>query len=189
MKAQQTFEQLLVTHCAPTLAGLKMASLFSFEYGEEKQLTDIFRFWKEQMVEKGLTLEILRKSRRKALIYVYWTDRLERLLMEEQVQHILRECGYEKQDKSYALEVLKERMRESGCFPHEIGLFLGYPLPDVVGFIENQGKNCCLCGYWKVYCNEYQARQTFEQYTRCRRLYQRLFLDGTPILQLIGAVS
>lgn len=189
MKARQTFEQLLVTHCAPTLAGLKMASLFSFEYGEEQQLTDVCCFWKAQMEEKGLTLEILRKSQRKALVYVYWTEQLERLLMEEQVRHILRKCGYEKLDKSHALGILKERMRESECFPHEIGLFLGYPLPDVIGFIENQGKNCCLCGYWKVYCNEYQARQTFEQYTRCRRLYQRLFREGTPILQLIGAAS
>ncbi len=39
------------------------------------------------------------------------------------------------------LDVLIERFHCSGEFPHEIGLFLGYPLHDVIGFIFNRGKN------------------------------------------------
>lgn len=187
MRAQQTFEQLLVTHCAPTLAGLKMASLFSFEYGKEEQLLEVLSFWKTQMREKGLSLEILRKTDRKALIYVFWEQRLASLLLEEQVCQILAGCGYEQMSPICVLETLKSRIKGCDCFPHEIGLFLGYPLADVIGFIENQGKNCCMCGYWKVYCDEYQARQTFEQYTRCRRLYQKMFREGVPVVQLIGA--
>ncbi len=39
-------------------------------------------------------------------------------------------------------------------FPHEIGLFLGYPPEDVCGYIRNKGK-CQKCtGHWQVYGDE-----------------------------------
>lgn len=30
------------------------------------------------------------------------------------------------------------------------GLFLGYPLEDVKGFIENNGRNCKSCGVFRI---------------------------------------
>ena len=59
---------------------------------------------------------------------------------------------------------LQTRLREQGGFPHEIGLFLGYPLGDVAGFIRNRGKNCKCSGCWKVYCNELEAQKRFARY-------------------------
>lgn len=38
-------------------------------------------------------------------------------------------------------------------FPHEMGLLLGYPIEDVVGFMEHSGKEYLYSGYWKVYEN------------------------------------
>ena len=38
-------------------------------------------------------------------------------------------------------------MEEKGAFPHEIGLLLGYPVEDVLGFIRHQGKNYLYTGY------------------------------------------
>ena len=35
-------------------------------------------------------------------------------------------------------------------FPHEIGVFLGYPVEDVEGYMQNDGKNFLLVGYWKM---------------------------------------
>ena len=43
-------------------------------------------------------------------------------------------------------------------FPHEIGVFLGYPLDDVIGFIEH--KPYYLVGDWKVYQNVNEAKET-----------------------------
>ena len=40
---------------------------------------------------------------------------------------------------------------EAADFPHEIGVFLGYPLEDVVGFIRHRGKCFTCCGCWKSY--------------------------------------
>ena len=41
-------------------------------------------------------------------------------------------------------------------FPHEIGIFLGYPLADVAGFIRNKGRNCKCIGTWKVYGDAFE---------------------------------
>ena len=49
-------------------------------------------------------------------------------------------------------------------FPHEVGLFLGYPVWDVKGFIEHKGQQYKLCGYWKVYDDVPGALCKFEEY-------------------------
>lgn len=53
-------------------------------------------------------------------------------------------------------------------FPHEIGVFLGYPMEDVIGFIENNDKNCLCTGYWKVYSNPERAKNLFRYYDEAR---------------------
>ena len=62
--------------------------------------------------------------------------------------------GYTDTSVDGAIEWLRMRLASGDGFPHEIGLFLGYPVEDVLGFIENAGQNCKCCGCWKVYCNE-----------------------------------
>lgn len=76
---------------------------------------------------------------------------------------------------------LKERLWEYNGFPHEIGVFLGYPLEDVVGFIQNEGRECKCCGLWKVYCNEAETKKLFEKMQKCTRIYLRVFAEGRPI--------
>ena len=56
---------------------------------------------------------------------------------------------------------MRSRLAQREDFPHEIGLFLGYPLGDVIGFIKNAGQNCKCVGCWKVYCNECEAIKAF----------------------------
>lgn len=55
------------------------------------------------------------------------------------VAAFLAQYGYQSIDIDYALNRLRERFNAGEDFPHEIGLFLDYPLGDVIGFIENEG--------------------------------------------------
>jgi hypothetical protein len=48
-------------------------------------------------------------------------------------------------------------------FPHEIGLFLGYPADDVEAFIKYEGKNYASSRYWKVYHNIEEANEIFRR--------------------------
>lgn len=178
-------EKYLIEHCAPTLASLKTASLFTCarEPGWEEQLHK----WRHQLGGRGIELLVLQKRRNTALIYVYRRERLRQDLLKPGVGRFLAAYGYLRTDPDEALERLKQRLEESERFPHEIGLFLGYPLGDVIGFIDNAGRNCKCTGCWKVYCNECETMRTFAKFRKCREVYSRLWQQGRSVLQLTVA--
>lgn len=73
-------------------------------------------------------------------------------------------------------------------FPHEIGVFLGYPLQDVKGFIENNGRNSKYTGLWKVYGDKAASIRMFEKYRKCFSVYSDLWRSGRrDIFQLTVA--
>ena len=69
----------------------------------------------------------------------------------------------------------------------QTSVFLGYPLADVIGFIQNRGKNFTACGYWKVYTDPTAAQAEFDRYKKCERIYARCYYNGTPIRRLTVA--
>ncbi|MGF7144377.1 hypothetical protein HNQ56_002808 [Anaerotaenia torta] len=180
-------ERHLIEHCAPTLASLKTANLFSFTYTGEKEMQEGIAEWNMQLREKGLELIVLRRRNNKALIYVCRKSKLEQDLRRPGVAYFLASYGYTGTDAEYALKRLKGRLSESEDFPHEIGIFLGYPLGDVIGFIQNAGQNSKCCGCWKVYCNECEAVRMFAKFNKCRDVYLRLWKQGRSVLQLTVA--
>lgn len=183
MGPMEEFSEFIIRYCSPTLAGVKTANLFSFPTGEHDPEKFLI-IWNRELMDKGIQLRVLRKSEKKALIYVYREKRLKEVLGNEKARMILRRYGYHCCNTEECIRHLSFRCENSVCFPHEIGLFLGYPTHDVEGFIENGGKNCRMCGCWKVYCEEETARKTFALYEKCRRIYGRLFLQGKSVGQL-----
>lgn len=178
-------DRYLIEHCAPTLASLKTASLFT--YRAEENLDRELEIWNARLAEKGVSVWVLRRRENTALVYVYRRAQLERDLLEPRTQALLRGCGYTDTAVQGALRRLQERLAVQDDFPHEIGVFLGYPVEDVVGFIENAGQNCKCCGCWKVYCDECTAMRTFAKFRKCRDVYKRLWQEGRSILQLTVA--
>ena len=82
---------------------------------------------------------------------------------------------------------LIKRMCADEEFPHEIGLFLGYPPEDVRGFIENGAENCKCVGCWKVYGNVEAAKKTFAKYKKCTDVYSRQQANGKSVERLTVA--
>lgn len=75
------------------------------------------------------------------MLYVYRSALLKENLCKSGVKEFLAEYGYCGNDVDKFLLKLQEKLAVAESFPHEIGIFLGYPLRDVVGFIQNGGKN------------------------------------------------
>ncbi len=180
-------EECLITHCSPTLASLKTANLFTCTYTSIQSFESSIAYWKKEMEQKGLSLIILQKQEKRALIYVCRIKKLQQDLEKTGVIDLLRKYGYQDTNPQHAITHLIERLEENGTFPHEIGLFLGYPLEDVIGFIINKGKNCHCIGCWKVYCNKEEAERTFCKYKKCTDVYNRLWRNGRSIRQLTVA--
>ena len=141
----------------------------------------------EKFKEKGIQIEILREEETWALIYVYRVKKLEEDLKKNEVSKFLRENGYKETCVNYAISLLKKRLMDLKAFPHEIGVFLGYPIEDVIGFINNKGCNFKCCGYWKVYGDKEKAIKEFARYDKCRMIYTKLWNQGRSILKLTVA--
>ena len=158
-------ETYLIEHCSPTLAGLKTANLFnciSTDSDFESQLN----MQRKQLAVKGLSIVLLRRHSQSALVYVFRPQRLEADLKKPGVVPFLRAYGYQDLSIEGVLQTLRERIKNTDSFPHEIGLFLGYPLADVLGYIQNKGKNYRCCGFWKVYQNEVETQILFNRFKK-----------------------
>lgn len=135
------FERYLIDHCSPTLASLKIASLFTYHFKSLDELFENVSKWNRELEEKGIAVTVLQLKSNTALIYVYRKDELKNSLNKIEVSTFMKKCGYKSTTVSYALNMLRARLEKYNSFPHEIGVFLGYPLGDVIGFIKNQGRN------------------------------------------------
>ena len=99
----------------------------------------------------------------------------------------MKRYGYTSLEPEDALKLLQSKLQAQEEFPHEIGIFLGYPLGDVIGFIKNAGQNCKCVGCWKVYCNECEAIKAFARFKKCTSVYVRLWNQGRSVRQLTVA--
>ncbi|MGN1101541.1 MAG: DUF3793 family protein [Huintestinicola sp.] len=130
-------------------------------------------------------LEIICSCKNRALMFVYSQKMLGNRLADNAVRSVLAEYGYTDFSVDKCLERLSMRIGESDIFPHEIGIFLGYPVEDVVGFIENKGENFKLCGAWKVYGSVENAKRTFSNYDKCRIFLCNKLNEGSDIYQAL----
>lgn len=177
-------ESGLIRHCAPTLAGIKSAGLFNYKFTSAKLLVEAAEKINKKLNECGVYVEIMCWKGSQALIYAYRKTHLAKELQQEGVLELLKPYGYEDTDAENCIAHLKSRLFEYDCFPHEIGVFLGYPLEDVKGFIKYEGRNCKCCGIWKVYCDECEAQKAFDKIERCTQIYRRAFLQGRSIYKM-----
>ena len=126
-------EEILIRQGAPTLAGIKTGSLFPcpcedreemcIRDSREDLLADIRRL-NRRLSPKGLCLLPIRFLAGQALLYLYRPAELRRDLRDARVSELLRQAGYEDESCARCVARLACRFRESGEFPHEVGLFL-----------------------------------------------------------------
>lgn len=180
-------DEVLVRHCSPTLAGMKTANLFSCPFASHSEMTACLRQWNRQLNGKGLRVLPMRFNCGRALIYTYRPARLSADLRQELSRRILAERGYSEGAEVRLVAHLRKRLCQEEDFPHEIGLFLGYPPEDVLGFIENNAEGYRCSGCWKVYTNEEGALRTFARYRRCTEVYCEQYAKGISIERLTVA--
>lgn len=212
MNAQEylkVFERKLVHHCAPTLANVKPANLFvcrdesvpnlgpacgSVDAAtHERNLRYALHETRERLYPYGVHIELLARRTSGVLLYAYRPDAIRARLADPDVSAFLERYGYNPASLSDCIELLHRRicgtdlkstLSASCAFPHEIGLFLGYPLEDVVGFIENDGENYLCSGCWKVYSRQRDAEESFCRFKESTAAFEALFDEGVTLESL-----
>ncbi len=182
------FENLLGRQCAPTFRGLKAASLVAFQKRRCGDAAKRLAAYAPCLARHGIAIRCLVNDENRALVLFYRPEVLVRLLARPAAVRLLRRYGYAPRSTlPEMLAHLERRIGESDSFPHEIGLFLGYPPEDVRGFIEHRGRDFVCCGYWKVYEDATRAQALFRQYADCTESFCRQLSHGVPMTALLSA--
>ena len=178
------FRETVIAQCAPTMAGLKTGNLFSYKI-DEKELVTAINEINESLLKCNIRLIFLKYRNGRALLYMYRPDFLKKDFTDKLAADILTEKEYPLESVERCIVKLQERLKNEKEFPHEIGLFLGYPPVDVLGFIKNNAK-CAKCvGTWKVYGNVAESQKKFEQYEKCTNCLLNDFRKHNSIDRLL----
>ncbi len=176
-------ESEIVRYCAPTLAGLKTASLFNTACDSYEKLIREIRQANRILRKRGMKLIPLSFAKKRALIYVYRESSLAADLKNEMSRKILQQLGYVNKDIASCISTLSSRIRNEQEFPHEIGLFLGYPPYDVDCFMKGRN-DYVACGMWKAYSDAQKANETFAMFDQCTKNYTKRLEQGESLEKL-----
>lgn len=168
---------------SPVIAGVKTAELITIEMnmrcppewwaGQRRDILDSF----------GLSCREFRVVDGALTLLIYDAGRLDAEIRGADSRSILSKYGY---DADGELDMIFEHLQrrfDREKFPHEIGLFLGFPPRDVQSFIENKGKNFHCCKYWKVYHDVDRAERVFASIDRVKRRAVGLLLNRNRPVQ------
>ncbi|MDR0999706.1 MAG: DUF3793 family protein [Clostridiales bacterium] len=171
-------ESAFLYHGAPVLRGVKPAALMPLS-------ACCLCAWRERKFilrrASGLCTVEISTARGKFLLLIYDKHALQSIMGREPNALFLAEYGYPAHcELAETLEYLKGRFLGQG-FPHEVGMFLGYPVEDVRGFIHNAGRDYICCRYWKVYSNAERAMEIFGKIDEAYSAAIDLIIQSLPV--------
>lgn len=189
--ALSQLEKKFLQHASPTLADIKPSNFFTIKHkhpvDKEEQLKALATLF-HQLKPLHIHSMVLRHTAQQTQILLYRPKQIQKLLACPSCQDILRAYGYPLQHEKAALTHLKLRLHSEKEFPHEIGIFLGYPPHDVENFIQAlQGSNrSAVCiGSWKAYEKKEQALRCFRRYKQCTHCLCENYQRGIAFLDIV----
>lgn len=178
----ENIETQLALQCAPLITGLKVSNLLIIPKGNEEVVKRILN-------RTGISYYRLIQTRTKTTFLLFRRNELEEFLSDENVRNVLMKAGYKSLQIGKILRTFSLRyeayMQGDKSFPHEMGLLLGYPVEDVVGFVENNGKNFLYSGYWKVYENQKAKVKLFDKFKVAEEILIHLLSNGLSMSDII----
>lgn len=182
----ELIETQLVLQCAPVLAGLKISNLLNVNRKQGELIQNL-------LAATDLSCYVLLRNGHRMTILIYNKKMLKAYLKNKQVQSFLLGEGYGEMNLEEMLWLLSQRyqshMEKRAGFPHELGVFLGYPMEDVEGFIENNGENFLCLGYWKVYQNRQAKLELFQKFERAKEWMILLVSNGMELIEAVNLLK
>jgi hypothetical protein len=181
----------LVLEVAEVLQGVKPANLVSVANKRRPCGRNLYLLWKEHgaalLAGSGLAVRVLADRGSALLLLLYRPEALSELLAQKSVSVILGKSGYAAPADPEAVLLELERRVGGEGFPHEIGVFLGYPLKDVVGFMGWARLSFTCQGPWKIFGDPSLSLSLAKTHRECRcRMSQQLASGCNPLDCLKG---
>lgn len=180
----------LALETAEVLAGVKPANLVQLRNRRQhcgRNLHQLWRLYSEVLLaDSPLQALTLRQKENGDLMLFYAPELLRSHLQQPETAAFLRQLGYLAPDNlQTTLVELLDRFYTGTDIPHEIGIFLGYPLKDVAGFMGCSDTPCTACRQWRIYGDPAPSLALSDRYSACRRgMASQLSETGDPVALL-----
>lgn len=179
-------ERVVASNCGVALAGIKASNLVCLKQKDYADLYGEIEKLKKHLSSAGVILRVLADNGKRVLLLVYRQKVMDERLAQSDVKQLLSKFGYpQNANTDKLIDVLSSRFDDSCNFPHEIGVFLGYPLEDIVGFIKCP-KECKFSGLWKVYGDVDKATKLFDRYNKCQSSIMRRIDKGDDLKRIFA---
>jgi hypothetical protein len=172
----------LLVKTSPVMMKVKPAMLVRISNcfrAREFQPYDIFCMHQKTILETlAVDYVIMKNNGSDIQVLFYDREVLENTLKNDRVKSFLKEFNYRDEwSVSECLDELRSRFSSSD-FPHEIGIFLGYPLEDVRGFISDYSSGISVPqGRWRIYGDIAKSLKTMTLYRHAEELGKIIIKD------------
>lgn len=178
MEERECIEKFLIYNASLVISGVKPSATVTIK----KDNDNLYDKWIKYGIDFLKIIDIayinLRETNNALIILIYNENKLKNYIFEKENKKFLLQLGYcDKEDLDEYLIILKRRYKEFNC-PHELGVFLGFPLNDVKDFMECKEKKCLSCGYWLVYNDLQEAKKIFSKYDKVKEHTVSYILNG-----------
>lgn len=167
----------LIETLSPVIFGKKPAEIISYPKH------DCLRCEKLQEMEQRFDVSVSLKYRKiqqisgQIKVIFYHEAALKDVLEDKRVIKFMVGQGYPMHAGVNAwLDILSEKIEQGQC-PDEIGIFLGYPLKDVIGYMGHPSLKLTKVQYWRVYGDSRLSDQRFQDIVDSRKRMQCMLRD------------
>ncbi len=180
----------LALEAAEVLAGVKPANLVQLRNRRQPCGRNLYNLWQlhsdSLLADSPLQGLAMRQKENGNLMLFYVPELLRSHLQRPETGAFLSRLGYPAPGNLQAtLTELLYRFQTEADMPHEIGIFLGYPLKDVAGFMGCSNKPCTACRQWRIYGDPAPSLALGDCYSACRRdMASRLIEASDPVALL-----
>ena len=173
------------------ISGLKVSNLFIVQDKDLDYLLSLLN-------EMNMSWKILFHGKKKTTLLLYKEEALREYFSDVRVKEVMKNAGYgrkfvDDENIDMLMEIFCGRyqryMKTKRQFPHEMGLFLGYPVEDVEGYLSNNGENSLYTGYWKVYENVEEKFRLFKSFEAAKENIIRFLAQGVSIKNIADAAQ
>jgi hypothetical protein len=176
----------IVLTAAPVLLGTKPSCTLTLSKHEKGIVlySDWLRHKRILFRDSRLRQFVLYNDEEYVLLLLYDKKKLENVIFSSSISDFLEELGYSKgtslEDTLFTL-----RKRFLSAIPHEIGVFLGIPLKDVMGFMGMNGLKLSTVSGWQIYGDTCESSLLHEHYENCRARIISMLSDNADAISIL----
>ncbi len=188
--ARECLAAFIAVAAAEVLSGAKPANMIRVPNQVLPCGRRMYGLWQEFGAELIADLPIsvrpMQTEKDSVLLLLYRPDLLERRLSGLTMQTFLARQGY---PQPFTLEKTLRHLQEAfkSGIPHEVGMFLGYPVKDVKGFMEQRTTPSQGRGLWRIYGPPARSMRLSNLYRSKRQEMIAKLAAGCFPLQLLQA--